>query len=327
MVYGIDDRQTTVTVNALDEHGIPIKGLLLKDFELSSRKHEIQPVTLSFSEGPRRIVLLLDVSDSMSDAGGGRRWDVAGNAALEFVNSLPSGTQLALSTFATNVEETTAMSSDTHQVLALLNKVSANSKSKNRMGRRTALYDSIMAALKRLDPPQAGDAIVVITDGGENASKTRHSQVVDALHAQSSVRLFAWLLPDWPPDVEEVARGALVEMVNDSGGATMDISAPSFPANLSYGRGSLLVLDDRMKSLIKNSANALSSQISSFYLLTLKLPDNPAKPKGWKLEVVDERGRRRNNVTLAYPGHNDAIRLSPDHPIPGFSDIPQRGPN
>jgi len=259
----------------------------------------------------------------MSDEGGGRQWEVARDAAIEFVNSVPSGTQLSLLTFATNVEERAAMSSDPHEVVALLNNISVNSKIKNGEGRRTALYDGILEALKRLDPPQAGDAVVVVTDGGENASKTRHAELVTALRAQSGVRLFAWLIPNWPPGVDEVGRMALLEMVNDSGGGTMDISAPPLPENLAYVH-QLLVLDERMKSLIKNSANALSSQISSFYLLTLTLPANLAKPKGWKLELLDRRGRRRDDISLAYPGHTDAIWNSPNHGMPSVPDVPQR---
>ncbi len=204
----------------------------------------------------------------------------------------------------------------------------ASAKSAEGRGtRRTALYDAILMALKHLDPPQPGDAIVVVTDGGENASKAQRSQVVKALRAQSGVRLFAWLLPDWPPDLEAEGRERLIEMVNDSGGGTLDISAPYFPANYSYGRQPSLPLDERMKSLIENSANSLTSQIDDFYFLTLKFPANAREPRKWNVELVDERGQRRKEIALAYPGHTNATFASPGHGMPEMPDAPQRGPN
>jgi len=327
MVPGADERQATVIVNALDDHGIPIRSLSVSDFKFISRKHEIQPVDLRFSEGPRRVVVLIDVSGSMSDQVGDRRWEVARDAGIELVSAVPSGTQLSLLTFAKNVEAEAGMPSDRQQVLASLSNLKPSVEYKNGKG-RTALYDAVLVALKSLDPPQVGDAIVVITDGGENASKTRYSEIARALRAEPDVRLFACLLVNWPTELDEAGRNALVQMVNDSGGGMMDISAPSgYPENMAYGRRPTLVFDDRMKSLIKNSANALSSEISGFYLLTLKVPEHRSESNGWKVELADERGKRRDDVILVYPGHTDAIWKLPNHGMPTMPDAPQKGPN
>ena len=326
-VSGSDDRQATVIVNALDDHGIPVRSLSLGDFKFSSRKHEIQPVNLRFSEGPRRVVILMDISGSMFDHVGDSRWEVARDAAIELANAIPPGTMLSLLTFATNAEERAAMTSDRQQILASLSNLKPNMEKKNGKG-RTALFDGLLAALKSLDPPQVGDAIVVVTDGGKNASKTRYSEIAKALRAQSGVRLFACLLVNWPTELDEAGREALVQMVNDSGGGTMDITAPSaYPENMAYGRRPTLVFNDQIKSLIKDSANALSSEISGFYLLTLKVPEGRSGSSGWKLELAGERGKRRDDITLAYPGHTDAIWKSPNHGMPVMPDAPQKGPN
>ncbi len=309
-VHGADDRQTTVTVNALDDHWTPIKGLRQEDFRAKSGRHQIQPVTFCFAEGPRRIVILLDTSGSMSGAKGSGRWNVAHDATLDFVNSVSPRTRLSLLTFAAGVEEKANFSTDRRGIIAWLSDSHAGER--KFVNGRTALYEAIIAAIKQFGSPEPGDAILVVTDGGENASKARSSQVTDALRA-SGVRLFALLLPDELPIGTDGwdGREKLLGMVRDSGGFGVDLyagygtdtSASYSVHSLSGIRPPTLVYDDQARALVKSSANAVNLLISGFYMLTLKLPDNVTKPRGWSLELVDSRGHSRKDVTLTYPGH------------------------
>jgi hypothetical protein len=148
------NRQVTALVNALDERGVPIRGLRQDDFRAKSQGHEIQLVRLSFAEGPRRIVVLLDISGSMSGERDNGRWDAARGAALEFASSASPGTRLSLITFADDVKERVGLSLDRHEMLGWLNSSQANNR--KLMRGRTALYEAILAAAKELDPPQPG---------------------------------------------------------------------------------------------------------------------------------------------------------------------------
>jgi Mg-chelatase subunit ChlD len=303
------NRQVTVLVNALDERGVPIRGLRQDDFRAKSQGHEIQLVRLSFAEGPRRIVVLLDISGSMSGERDNGRWDAARGAALEFASSASPGTRLSLITFADDVKERVGLSLDRHEMLGWLNSSQANNR--KLMRGRTALYEAILAAAKELDPPQPGDAIFVITDGEENASQVTSSQVMNILREKlAGIRLFSFLLPGSVPESPESpfeeSRKRLREMISESGGFEVELTspyAPGIPEHVTWVRPTTSLYDDRAKNLIKTSANALNLQISSFYLLTLELPNNMTKPKGWRLELVDSYGHSRKEVTLTYPGH------------------------
>jgi hypothetical protein len=59
----------------------------------------------------------------------------------------------------------------------------------------TALFDALMYSAKLLRPSMAGDAIYLISDGGENASQTRLREVKRELLA-SGIRMFAFRLTD-----------------------------------------------------------------------------------------------------------------------------------
>src|SRR5207302_11329952 len=99
----------------------------------------------------------------------------------------------------------------------------------------TALYDTILEALKSLEPTQPGDAIYVITDGGENASAEKLTQLEDSLES-SGVRLFAFLLGGpWLTSPGQWSVTDLYALVRESGGSLASVS----PRSLGPGWSSL----------------------------------------------------------------------------------------
>jgi hypothetical protein len=304
-----DSRQLTVTINAVDQRGIPIEGLRRENFKAKSHRHNLQVASLAFADGPRRIVVLLDTSGSMSGAEiGGDKWAVARDEAREFITTAPPKARLSLLTFADKVEERSPLSEDRRRALEWLGSSAANRKS---VKGPTCLYEAILAGLKELDPPQPGDAIFAVTDGGENSSKARFGQVANPLRA-SGVRLYTFLLPETVP-LE--GRENLLEMVRESGGFEVELYPSPIPVGAPPAvdlRAEMLArkvaYDDRVKSVVRASAYAFNQQIRSFYLLTLSLPDKLAKPRDWNLELVDQRGRNGKDAILTYPGHLMPVR-------------------
>ncbi len=309
-----DSRQVTVTINAVDQRWIPIEGLRRDNFKARFNKHDLQLAYLTFADGPRRIVVLLDTSGSMSGAEtGGDEWEVARDEAREFITTAPAKTRLSLVTFADKVEERSNLSEDRHRALEWFDSRGASLKS---IKGHTSLYEAILAGLKELDPPQPGDAIFAVTDGGENASKARFEQVANLLRA-SGVRLYTFLLP---ATFSNEGFGSLLELVRESGGFAVQVHPSSIAAEPFLHRPLFsvhwqspippyrIVYDDRLKSAVKASAYAFNQQISTFYLLTLNLPDNLTKPRDWNLELVDQRGRNRKDAILTCPGHLMPVR-------------------
>ncbi len=304
-----DTRQITVTINAVDQRGIPIEGLRSKNFKAKSHRHNLQVVSLTFADGPRRIVVLLDTSGSMSGAEmGGDEWEVARDEAREFITAASPEARLSLLTFSDKVEERSTLSVDRHRALEWLGSSASNRTS---VKGHTSLYEAILAGLKELDPPQPGDAIFAVTDGGENSSKARFEKVANLVRA-SGVRLFTFLLPE---DIPFEGRENLLEMVRESGGFEVElypspipVGAPAAVDRRTEMLAHRVIYDDRVKSAIHASVYAFNRQITSFYLLTLNLPDNLTKPRDWSLELVDQRGHNRKDAILTYPGHLIPVR-------------------
>ena len=159
----------------------------------------------------------------------------------------------------------------------------------------TGLYDAILTAVGALSPAEIGDAIFVITDGGDNLSKARSSTVEHAL-LDSGIRLFAFLL--YSPDVsleEYEGPQTLDSLVQKSGGFLVGVGGRNKRIP-----GTQYEYNDTVAQAIKNSARLIHTQISNFYVLTINAPNRPAKLQGWRLDVVDTRQRRRKDISLAY---------------------------
>ena len=120
------------------------------------------------------------------------RWDLAYRAAWDIIALAPAGGSLALLVYAETVEETVEFTQEREAVLQRLSVLGPDYQPPKSY-RRTALYDAILEAVALLTPPQVGDVIYLITDGGENSSRTRGRRARRALLC-AGVRLFAFVL-------------------------------------------------------------------------------------------------------------------------------------
>jgi hypothetical protein len=179
---------------------------------------------------------------------------------------------------------------------------------------RTAMYAAIEAAEKQLEPTQPGDAIYIITDAGENASKVRGSDVEKSLVA-AGIRLFAFLLVSSGPRTEEETEGTneLQLLVVSSGGFTQVVwpkdmrlgqaltqGMPAYAWTIQHPVDSGLAFDNPTLEQIRLHANLLNRWISAFYLLTFQTPEGMVKPKHLDVKVIDSQGHTRKDLTLAY---------------------------
>jgi uncharacterized protein with von Willebrand factor type A (vWA) domain len=179
----------TVSVNVVGEGGVFLRGLNKENFRVTYRGKPANVLHLACTEGPRRVVILLDVSGSMSgqETGESGKWQIARAAAWELVASLPRGSKAALITFADKTQTRAALSADFSPIQDWLN--SEATRHPELLRGKTALYAAVLAAVKVLEPAEPGDAIYVITDAGENASQAGVSEVAKAL-GTGGVRLF-----------------------------------------------------------------------------------------------------------------------------------------
>ncbi len=153
-----------------------------------------------------------------------------------------------------------------------------------------------------LRPYLSGDALYVITDGGDNASHVSFDRSKTALR-ESRVRLYALLFPGFAPTTEELGGAdAVVEMAAETGGFVFGIpgrpalgsvsSLPSWDADYDY--------NDRTREKIRLYTSALNIQVNGFYTVQVAAPIQPGKAGRVSLEIVDAAGKTRKDVGYTF---------------------------
>lgn len=162
----------------------------------------------------------------------------------------------------------------------------------------TALYAAIQSAIQQLQPAEPGDAIYVLSDGGENASHLSKSKVEDAL-ASSGTRLFALLVPSggFVTQEEQLGIEDLLQATADSGGFSkaLDLGQVAFPSVARVSN------DDPTREKVKRHTQQFALEIAAFYSVTVQLPEDPSKPQHLEIAVVDSQGHKRKDLFVAYP--------------------------
>jgi VWFA-related protein len=155
--------------------GSPVRGLGAADFEVrdNGRAQQLQPVLEE--ETTVDAVLVLDMSGSVR----GAKLDALKDAARAFLSGLREGEQAAVLAFRQEVLLLEPMTADLQSVRRALDRASG--------GGSTALVDAVYSALRLRVPGDRRTAIVVFSDGLENASWLLASDVVEAASRSNAV--------------------------------------------------------------------------------------------------------------------------------------------
>jgi Mg-chelatase subunit ChlD len=267
-----------IVVSVVSKQGGTIVGLPAESFHVRARD-EMVTVKSAQAGAVHRVVLLVDISGSISKSE--REWDIARVVAGNLLVAGPSTLQVALVLFSDRVVDTIAFDRPATDIVERLAKL------ENGKG-RTAILDSVDYSIRLLQPAGLGDAIYIISDGGENASKTHGSDVERELVAQG-IRLFAFIVqPKHYLATPEEAAGPslLAELAQATGGAVVD-------------EDSAAALDDRPK--LSAILHRGYDQMAHFYDLQLSIPDRWAKKERLRLEVLDQDGRKLKDAIASYP--------------------------
>jgi VWFA-related protein len=155
---------------AQDHKGILVSGLAQESFQVYEDGVLQQIKYFSHEDIPVTVGLVIDNSGSM----GNKRAEVIA-AALAFARSSNPKDQMFVVNFNEHVRfalaDNTPFTDQASQLEVALSKINANGQ--------TALYDAVAAALEHL---KKGDrdkkVLIVISDGGDNASKNTLSQIL-----------------------------------------------------------------------------------------------------------------------------------------------------
>jgi hypothetical protein len=245
-----------------------------------------------------RIVVLIDESGSMAGIGrsGSPLSHVQRDAVLavkqtlsDLISKLPPGVSIEYGLFNEKWALTDTFLSEPGELQKAIAEVKA------RFGKaprgRTAIYDSLHEALKRLGAPQTGDSILLLTDGGDNSSKLTAKKLEREFHAGKARLLTMMVYGTQVSPAEESGRDSVQELVLKTGGSTLAIN-PETPAWVDP-KNNL-----RTAEVVRRFWN---ERVLSSDLIQVQVPGTLSKEAKWKLTVNREVDARLKNAIVIYP--------------------------
>lgn len=211
----VDVDLVVFNVTVLDNNGRPITGLTEKDFRIYEDGREEKVKIFQPEDSPSTVGILIDNSGSMAN----KRNDVV-DAALAFIESSHPQDEMFLVNFNRRawmgLSAGHAFTSDRSELRASLTQTKAEGT--------TALYDALKLALDHLgDGTKQRKALVILSDGGDNASVTKIDEVL-RMAQQSSATIYCIGIYD--PYQKDRDPGVLKRIAKVTGGEAY------FPPNL-----------------------------------------------------------------------------------------------
>jgi len=297
----------TVSVTAADRNWAPILDLKAGDLQGEFRGKPVKILSIVLENRPHRIVIALDASGSLGPGTGPSDWPLVLQMGSDLVQSGLTQTRFVVLIFNEKVQEQIDFSHGSAGVIQRLQQIAADSKYQVRG--RTALWDTALVGFNLLRNPTSGDALYLITDGGENASKASSSDVRRRLAASGS-RVFVALVafteigsrnrtPEelkghaGPAEAKEVAQatgGALFGPVSE-GPTGPYILFRNFP--------------------VSEGLSHFYKSILSGYRMEIELPVAVDKWREWKLELTKEKQKQFKDSELGYARDLEPCRELP----------------
>ena len=197
-----DVRLVEIYATVFDHGGRTVQGLTRDQFEIRD-DGVVQPVRVfEASDKSLSCALLLDTTGSMRDAIPALR-----NATREFIDALRPEDSVGIYGFSDHLEELSEMGTDRAASRRAITRIRAEG--------RTALFDSISQLAIALQNRPGKKVMVVLTDGGDNAS-VLNSQTATERARKAGIPVFAVAEGDALHDV--VAEKLLHELSEITGG-------------------------------------------------------------------------------------------------------------
>jgi Ca-activated chloride channel family protein len=253
----LDVSLVLVPVMVTDQHGSPVMNLNRNDFKLFEGEKE-QHVSYFYSEdAPISVGLIVDLSGSM-----GNKLDRVREAVDEFFKVADPHDDYFVITFSDKPTLFANTTQSTETIESRLGEMKAHGN--------TALADAVHDGLMKLKSAYyRRKALVIISDGGDNAS--RHSlRSVKNLAKEADAEIYAIDVCDAPAVLltkkleEKFGKQWLTQLTGVTGGRT-------------------IAVDNASK--IPGAAAQISRELRNQYVLAFRPENNPHKGKWRKLKV------------------------------------------
>lgn len=210
-VFRVDVRLVRMLVTVKDVRGSLVGGLNREDFTVTDNGVP-QEIALfeRQTEQPLSIALLVDCSRSTAKE---RRYEI--DSVRRFLKSLFSegnpADSIALYSFNTEVSLESSWTRNLRRLESALGRLKSEGA--------TALFDAIYLSAENLEDRPGRRIVVVVSDGGDTASRVRFEQALEALHRADAV-LYSILVVPVAGDAGRNVRGenALTTLSQWTGG-------------------------------------------------------------------------------------------------------------
>ncbi len=231
------------------------------------------------------------------------RWKLAVGVAEQLLNWNLAGATLSLWIVGTSADEKVDSSSGNQAVPDKLKSIRSDDAYEGRhvLG-PTAIFDAIEESIYPAGALQSGDAVYMITDGMDNASRITAAKLAATLQS-SAVRLF--ILPilfddfDGRSETPKLSTGQkkelekLRELAESSGGNYF----PAIGVD-AHGRKAKSLDHDSLAALGKN-LNTFNLGLVNSYRMEFHLAEPVMKLQDWHLTFVDAKQHMRSSKTPA----------------------------
>jgi len=269
-------------LNAFDSNFKIQRDLRAEDLKVDVDRKQVPILSLSLDAHPRRIVLMVDTSGSMEASSQKSGWGITLLAAAFAADVVPASAAAALATFSDKLRRESSDFENRQLVGARVLDLA-----KRHPEGPTSLFDSIDQVLIEFKELNLGDAIYVVTDGGDNKSRISLRRLEEQLISRG-VRVFVFLVLQGGSRTEEEVSGAsqMDSFAESTGGDVVRISSAETSAN---GRAQLAKLAPR-----------IVGEVEGVYRLELGISPAVERAARVKVAFVD-RDRVKNTRNIAYP--------------------------
>lgn len=155
--FRAEARLVEIHATVYDRRGRHVAGLRREDFEIFEDGRPERPEIFESDESPFSVGLLLDVTGSMEDA-----LPLVKQACLRMLDELRPHDEVAVFAFSDRFRLAVDFTADRKAAASAIRRFVA--------GGRTALFDSLARASMAMAERRGKRALIVLTDGGDNAS-------------------------------------------------------------------------------------------------------------------------------------------------------------
>lgn len=259
----------SLPVNVLDSEESPVSGLATDSFRVHSGRREIKILKASYSIMTPRVVLVLNLSSSVT----GRAREFVQAAAQTFISLSSSRIPIGLVVFSGSGVQSFEFETQRDKLEEQLRRVMESPETGK--GRAT-IYDAIMVASNFFRSSEAGDAIYLISNAHDSSSKSSPGGVRETLVRQHT-RLYVFLVSyaRIPTNEEYVTTYDLSGLADNLGGALL---TQVLSDNSSQTQ-------DWTPQELQTQTERLINRANGFYSLELELPVENKKKFGIAVSV------------------------------------------